>query len=171
MAAKSAPAAVHFSGDPFRASRFRFNLTLSFALQIITVLIVCRYSDVYKCSKGGNCTITLKTRKNCQFCRFSLCEKAGMKRSWVLADSEIKAKKAAKAANNQTGNGSNSSNNSKPCSSTNPASNIPTGSGGYLKPRAGSLLRPEDQLVIDDSVQKMQMVKHQTEDLNPQVKQ
>ena len=52
-----------------------------------------RYSDVYTCSKVQNCVITLKTRKNCQFCRFRLCEKAGMKRSWVLADSDCKTAK------------------------------------------------------------------------------
>ena len=52
-----------------------------------------RYSDVYTCSKVQNCVVTLKTRKNCQFCRFRLCEKAGMKRSWVLADSDCKTAK------------------------------------------------------------------------------
>lgn len=51
-----------------------------------------RYSDVYTCSKTGNCPITLKTRKNCQYCRFQLCERAGMKRSWVLADGDRKKK-------------------------------------------------------------------------------
>ena len=48
---------------------------------------------MYTCSKVQNCVITLKTRKNCQFCRFRLCEKAGMKRSWVLADSDCKTAK------------------------------------------------------------------------------
>ena len=58
------------------------------------MFIYFRYSDIYKCTKGGHCQITLKTRKNCQFCRFQACEKAGMKRSWVLADGEVKSKKA-----------------------------------------------------------------------------
>jgi hypothetical protein len=52
-----------------------------------------KYSDVYTCSKVQNCAITLKTRKNCQYCRFHLCEKAGMKRSWVLADGDRKGGK------------------------------------------------------------------------------
>ncbi|TRY73543.1 hypothetical protein TCAL_03366 [Tigriopus californicus] len=51
-----------------------------------------KYSDVYTCSKTGSCPITLKTRKNCQYCRFQLCERAGMKRSWVLADGDRKKK-------------------------------------------------------------------------------
>ena len=55
---------------------------------IFNVSCIFRYSDIYKCSKGGHCQITLKTRKNCQFCRFQACEKAGMKRSWVLADGD-----------------------------------------------------------------------------------
>ena len=42
----------------------------------------------YACRKGGNCTITLKTRKNCQKCRFEKCLSAGMKTSWVLTDDE-----------------------------------------------------------------------------------
>ena len=59
----------------------------------MTHYLARRYSDVYTCSKVQNCVVTLKTRKNCQFCRFRLCEKAGMKRSWVLADSDCKTAK------------------------------------------------------------------------------
>jgi hypothetical protein len=58
-----------------------------------------KYSDVYACGKAGACSITLKTRKNCQFCRFKLCEQAGMKRSWVLADGDRK-KRGEKRADN-----------------------------------------------------------------------
>ena len=42
----------------------------------------------YSCRKGGKCIITLKTRKNCQKCRFDACLAAGMKTSWVLTDDE-----------------------------------------------------------------------------------
>ena len=42
----------------------------------------------YSCRKGGNCNINLKTRKNCQKCRFEKCLEAGMKTSWVLTDDE-----------------------------------------------------------------------------------
>ena len=52
---------------------------------------------MYTCSKLQNCVITLKTRKNCQYCRFKLCEKAGMKRSWVLADSDSKTAKVRRS--------------------------------------------------------------------------
>ena len=42
----------------------------------------------YTCRKGGKCIVTLKTRKNCQKCRFDKCLAAGMKTSWVLTDDE-----------------------------------------------------------------------------------
>ena len=42
----------------------------------------------YICRKGGNCSINLKTRKNCQKCRFDKCLSAGMKSSWVLSEDE-----------------------------------------------------------------------------------
>lgn len=42
----------------------------------------------YNCKKGGNCDITLKTRKNCQKCRLEKCFTAGMKASWVLTEEE-----------------------------------------------------------------------------------
>ena len=42
----------------------------------------------YICRKGGNCMINLKTRKNCQKCRFDKCLNAGMKSSWVLSEEE-----------------------------------------------------------------------------------
>lgn len=110
-----------------------------------------KYSDIYKCSKGGNCSITLKTRKNCQFCRFQACEKAGMKRSWVLADGESnKAKKASPASPNSS-------------AVTSTTSLMPP-----LTPMC-SALTARDQNKIRDCIDKMQMIKQQTEDLNPRV--
>ena len=40
--------------------------------------------------------MTLKTRKNCQYCRYRLCEGAGMKTTWVLTEEERKIKFAGK---------------------------------------------------------------------------
>ena len=34
----------------------------------------------------------MKTRKNCQYCRYKLCEEAGMKTTWVLTEEERKLK-------------------------------------------------------------------------------
>jgi len=42
--------------------------------------------------KEGQCQVTLKTRKNCQACRYKLCEAAGMKTTWVLTEEERKTK-------------------------------------------------------------------------------
>ncbi len=42
----------------------------------------------YNCRKSGNCEITLKTRKNCQKCRYEKCVAIGMKTSWVLSEDE-----------------------------------------------------------------------------------
>jgi hypothetical protein len=42
--------------------------------------------------KDGNCEVNLKTRKNCQFCRYKLCEAAGMKTAYVLTEEERKLK-------------------------------------------------------------------------------
>ena len=92
--------------------------------------------------------ITLKTRKNCQFCRFQACEKAGMKRSWVLADGEVKSKKAGAGA---------------PVS---PSSSMVSSTTSIIS----SSLSTEDETKIRDCIEKMQMVKQQTEDLNPQVR-
>merc|ERR1719462_923368 len=50
------------------------------------------YNATYFCVKDGNCEVTLKTRKNCQYCRYKLCEAAGMKTTWVLTDAERKQK-------------------------------------------------------------------------------
>jgi len=50
------------------------------------------YNTTYFCAKDGNCKVSLKTRKNCQCCRYKLCEKAGMKTAWVLTEDERKQK-------------------------------------------------------------------------------
>jgi len=50
------------------------------------------YNATYFCIKDGNCEVTLKTRKNCQYCRYKLCEAAGMKTTWVLTEEERKQK-------------------------------------------------------------------------------
>lgn len=50
------------------------------------------YNSTYFCVKDGQCEVTLKTRKNCQYCRYKLCEEAGMKTTWVLTDEERKQK-------------------------------------------------------------------------------
>merc|ERR1719210_1387325 len=54
------------------------------------------YNATYYCVKEGACEVTLKTRKNCQYCRYMLCENAGMKTSWVLTEEERKLKFAGK---------------------------------------------------------------------------
>ena len=46
------------------------------------------YNNSYNCVRDGNCSVTLKTRKNCQFCRYQLCLKSGMKTTWVLSEEE-----------------------------------------------------------------------------------
>merc|ERR1712013_142560 len=50
------------------------------------------YNNTYFCVKDGQCQVTLKTRKNCQACRYKLCEAAGMKTTWVLTEEERKTK-------------------------------------------------------------------------------
>ena len=42
----------------------------------------------YVCTQQKNCEINLKTRKNCQFCRYNACLDAGMKSQWVLNEEE-----------------------------------------------------------------------------------
>merc|ERR1739838_627953 len=50
------------------------------------------YNATYCCVRDGSCQVTLKTRKNCQFCRYKLCLKSGMKTTWVLSEEERKKK-------------------------------------------------------------------------------
>merc|ERR1712128_367302 len=40
----------------------------------------------YVCRRSKNCEINLKTRKNCQFCRYMRCIAVGMKPTWVLSE-------------------------------------------------------------------------------------
>jgi len=42
----------------------------------------------YACRRNKMCEINLKTRKNCQFCRYQKCLKVGMKPTWVLSEEE-----------------------------------------------------------------------------------
>ena len=42
----------------------------------------------YQCRRSSNCTINVKTRRNCQWCRYERCLAVGMKPSWVLSTDE-----------------------------------------------------------------------------------
>ena len=50
------------------------------------------YNDTYCCVKDNDCEVTLRTRKNCQFCRYNKCLAIGMKTTWVLSEEERKEK-------------------------------------------------------------------------------
>lgn len=50
------------------------------------------YNVSYCCVKNEDCTITLRTRKNCQYCRYKRCLDVGMKTTWVLSEDERKKK-------------------------------------------------------------------------------
>jgi len=45
-------------------------------------------ASTYVCRRAKTCEINLKTRKNCQFCRYSRCLAVGMKPTWVLSEEE-----------------------------------------------------------------------------------
>lgn len=47
-----------------------------------------KYYEIFFCKKEEDCVVILKTRKNCQFCRFKKCLEAGMRTTWVLSDEE-----------------------------------------------------------------------------------
>jgi len=51
----------------------------------------------YFCVKDGQCEVTCKTRKQCQYCRYLKCEEAGMKPSWVLSDAEKRPRSSEKS--------------------------------------------------------------------------
>ena len=173
MVAKSVLVVEPFLDDQFRASKFlagnsklyKFTKFGTFNINVTQPLTISlyRYSDIYKCTKGGRCQITLKTRKNCQFCRFQACEKAGMKRSWVLADGEVKSKKVASSS---VGGCVPSSN--KVTSTTNLSAIMPSSSSSNTNIMC-SILSPQDEGKIRNCIEKMQLIKQQTEDLNPQV--
>ena len=63
------------------------------------------HNATYFCVKDGNCEVNLKTRKNCQFCRYKLCEAAGMKTTWVLTEEERKLKFEGKGKRKRTPTG------------------------------------------------------------------
>lgn len=48
----------------------------------------------FKCSEDKKCTINSKSRKSCQYCRYQLCKKAGMKPKWILSEAEINKRKS-----------------------------------------------------------------------------
>ena len=50
-------------------------------------------SDQYQCRWGQICKITLKSRTQCQYCRFQKCLEIGMKPTWVMTDKEKKEKR------------------------------------------------------------------------------
>ena len=50
--------------------------------------------------------MTKRTRKNCQFCRFQACLRAGMKQSWVIADRTIKSVRSGGGGRGGGGKGS-----------------------------------------------------------------
>jgi len=45
-------------------------------------------ASTYVCRRSKSCEINLKTRKNCQFCRYNQCLGVGMKPTWVLSEEE-----------------------------------------------------------------------------------
>merc|ERR1719430_823095 len=68
------------------------------------------YNATYCCVRDGNCEVTLKTRKNCQFCRYKLCLACGMKTTWVLTEEERKQKfegRGKRKRNSEEGDGDN----------------------------------------------------------------
>jgi len=45
-------------------------------------------SETYVCRRNKDCQINIKTRRNCQYCRYRRCLDVGMKPSWVLSPDE-----------------------------------------------------------------------------------
>ena len=82
-----------------------------------------------------------------------------MKRSWVLADGEVKSKKVASGGCVPSSN--------KVTSTTNPSA-MPSSSSSNTNIMC-SILSPQDEGKIRKCIEKMQLIKQQTEDLNPQV--
>lgn len=64
---------------------------------------------MYMCPGNKRCSIIVTTRKNCQYCRYQACLRAGMRPTWVLTDKEkqdrIKNKKmTSENTSKQSGN-------------------------------------------------------------------
>ena len=60
----------------------------------------------YQCRRAHECTISLKTRRNCQWCRYERCLAVGMKPSWVLSTDERERRfKKNRDKNEQRGRG------------------------------------------------------------------
>merc|ERR1712130_958162 len=91
------------------------------------------YNATYFCVKDGNCEVTLKTRKNCQYCRYKLCEAAGMKTTWVLTDEERKQKFEGRGKR-------------KSCSSENPGEEGRNGSGEEASTAGRKVILSEEEL-------------------------
>jgi len=64
------------------------------------------YNVTYYCVREGQCEVNLKTRKNCQACRYKKCEAAGMKTTWVLTEEERKLKFDGKGKKRRSSSGS-----------------------------------------------------------------
>ena len=75
-----------------------------------------------------------------------------MKRSWVLADGESNKGKNNKANNNAI-----------------PTSPLVSSTTNSIMPSSSSSLSAQDEYKIRETIEKMEMIKQQTEDLNPQV--
>merc|ERR1711963_1324164 len=91
------------------------------------------YNATYFCVKDGNCEVTLKTRKNCQYCRYKLCEAAGMKTTWVLTDEERKQKFEGRGKR-------------KSCSSENPGEEGRNGGGEEASTAGRKVILSEEEL-------------------------
>jgi len=63
----------------------------------------------YVCRRNKECEINLKTRKNCQFCRYQKCIEVGMKPTWVLTEEE-RTRRFRKVREKHTVDNPNSSN-------------------------------------------------------------
>jgi len=56
-------------------------------------------SHLYVCPGNKRCSIVVTTRKNCQYCRYNACLKAGMRPTWVLTDKEKQERNKSKKQN------------------------------------------------------------------------
>ena len=61
-------------------------------------------SNSYVCPGNRQCSIVVTTRKNCQYCRYQACLRAGMRPTWVLTDKEKKDRTKSKTQDLETAN-------------------------------------------------------------------